>query len=148
MKKTITILAVAFLLTGTAFASEKNNSGVPISIKNDFNKHFNQATELSWESGSTFYKASFDKDYMHLYAFYSLGGNFIGVSRNINFRELPLSLQRNITRKYSNCWISDIVEFSNNEGTTYYLNFKNADQVITLKGTNGYWEVADRTDVK
>ena len=137
MKKIIIILAVA-ISSLTAFASENVNSNVLTS----FNKEFAGAKDVQWTTTSNYYKASFVFNDQFVSAFYQLDGELIATSRNISSLELPINLQTSLKKKYSQYWISDLFEISNNEGTSYYITLDNADSKLVLKSSgNGKWDV-------
>ena len=137
MKKIIIILAVA-ISSLTAFASENVNSNVLTS----FNKEFAGAKDVQWTTASNYYKASFVFNDQFVSAFYQLDGELIATSRNISSLELPINLQTSLKKKYSQYWISDLFEISNNEGTSYYITLDNADSKLVLKSSgNGKWDV-------
>ena len=54
-------------------------------------------------------------------AFYSKKVNCSAMTRYISSLDLPLSLQTNLKKSYSDYWISDLFEVSNNDGTAYYI---------------------------
>jgi hypothetical protein len=50
-----------------------------------------------------------------------------------------------LKKNYSNHWISDLFEVSNEEGTAYYLTMEDADSKIVLKSTGGSsWDIYKR----
>lgn len=60
------------------------------------------------------------------FAYYSTGGELMGVARYISSLQLPLGLLSNLKNNYSNYWISDLFELSNNDGTHYYVTLEKA----------------------
>lgn len=138
MKKLIVTLAVA-LSTLSSFAGEGN---VNSRVLDAFNAQFNSAKEVTWSAGSNFYKASFVFNNQHVYAFYNLDGELLGLTRYISSLNLPVSLQADLKKDYSDFWIADLFEVSNTEGTYYYITVENADYSIVLKSdSNNDWTV-------
>lgn len=138
MKKIILSLAIA-ISSFAAFAADTKVSTV---VLDAFNGEFADAKEVSWTSGTGFYKASFVYNDQHITAFYSFNGEKLGQARNISSLDLPISLQTSLKKDYADRWISDLFEVSNEEGTHYYITLEQADSKITLKSSNGSkWSV-------
>jgi hypothetical protein len=136
MKKMIMTLAVA-LSTLFAFAGEEN---VNAKVLDAFNEQFNSAKEVKWTQGSNFYKAAFVFNGQHVFAFYTTEGELMGLTRYISSVDLPVRLQADLKKDYSNYWIADLFEVSNDEGTNYYMTIENADSRIILKSdSNNDW---------
>ncbi len=142
MKKMILTLAIA-LSTLCSFAREVE---VNSRVLNAFKSEFNSAKEVSWTAGSNYYKVAFVYNEQHVSAFYSKEGELLAMTRYISSLDLPMSLQTSLKKNYSDHWISDLFEVSNNEGTAYYITVEDADSKIVLKsdGTSG-WEVFQKT---
>jgi hypothetical protein len=132
MKKVLLTLAIA-VSSIISFAGEVN---VSKDVINAFNKEFNGAKEVIWTTGADFYKASFVMNEQYITAFYTKEGEFMGMTRNISSVNLPLKLQNKVRSEYSQFWITDLFELSDNDGTHYYITVENADQKIMLKSND------------
>lgn len=138
MKKIILTIAIAF----SSFFAFANETNVNTAVLNAFNSDFAAAKEVSWTSGTGFYKASFTYNEQHVTAFYSFEGQMLGMARNISSLDLPMNLQTSLKQKYGGRWITELFELSNEEGTTYYITLEQADSKIILKSENGsQWSV-------
>ena len=133
MKKMILTLAIA-VSTLSAFAGEAE---VNPKVLNAFNNEFKTAKEVEWTVGTDYFRATFTYNDKHVYAYYDVNGELLGLSRFISPDDLPLALQSNLKKNYGTYWISDLFEVANNEGTTYYVTVENADAKIVLKATDG-----------
>ena len=133
MKKLILTLAVA-LSTMCSFAGDVTVSS---RVLDAFKSDFSSAKEITWTATNDYYKASFVFNDQHVAAFYNLDGELIGMTRNISSLDLPLSLQTNLKKSYSNYWITDLFEVSNHDGTSYYITLENADGQVILKSAGG-----------
>lgn len=122
-------LSTSFAFTGEEAVNKK--------ALNSFKSDFVGATDAAWTSGSNYYKVIFTLNDQKLFAYYNATGEFMAVTRYISSFQLPLNLQRNLKKSYSNYWISDLFEVSSNEGTDYYVTFENADTKIVLKSAGG-----------
>ena len=138
MKKIILTLAVA-LSTVCSFAGEVNVSS---RVLDAFKSEFASAKEVTWTAGSNYYKAAFVFNNQHVFAFYNMDGELMGMTRNITSLDLPINLQVDLKKGYSNYWISDLFEVSNGDGTSYYITLENAGTKIILKSTSSEdWSV-------
>lgn len=142
MKKMILTLAVA-MSTLCSFAREVE---VNSRVLNAFKSEFSSAKEVTWTAGDNYYKAVFVYNDQHVSAFYGKNGELLAMTRYISSLDLPMSLQTNLKKSYSDYWISDLFEVSNNDGTAYYITVEDADSKIVLKsdGTSG-WEVFQKS---
>jgi hypothetical protein len=143
MKKIILTIAIAI----SSFLAFANETKVNTTVLSAFNSEFAGAKEITWTSGTGFYKASFLYNSQHVAAFYSFDGEMLGMARNISSLDLPMNLQSSLKKEYGGRWISDLFEFSNEEGTHYYITLEQADSKIVLKSDNGsQWSVYKKTD--
>ena len=139
MKKMILSLAIAFT-TLTAFAGYDDN--VNQKVLNAFKNDFTSVSQVEWTMTEDYYKASFIYNDNYVYAYYSTDGELLGLTRYISPVDLPVHLQMNLKKKYSNYWVSDLFEVAKNDATYYYVTIENADSRIVLKSTGGSdWSV-------
>lgn len=132
-----TVLAIMLVISSFAFAKPVENEA-----KQNFNKHFKHATNISWQKVGDKEKVCFTLDGRSICAYYTTDGKLVSVSRNILSTELPISLSMELKEKYKDFWITNLNEVANDEGTTYYITLENADNEIVLKSTNiSEWNV-------
>lgn len=130
MKKMI-LTAAIIMSTLCSFALDNEVSS---KVLDAFKTEFTGAKEVTWTAGDNFYKASFVYNDQHVTAFFNVDGQMFAMTRNISSLDLPMSLQTSLKKEgYSNYWISDLFEVSNDEGTTYYITLENADARVVLK---------------
>lgn len=137
------ILTLALLITfsiSSAFAN--NTAGVSEKAISSFKKEYVNAKEVKWESTKDYSKATFKMNDQVLFAFYSVDGEFIALSRNIKTSQLPINLSSKLKKSFASYWVTDLFEMASNNETSYYVTIESADHVIILKsgGVNG-WEV-------
>ena len=133
MKKMI----IAFGLTlcmSFAMAGEEN---VSPKVLNAFKNEFSTAKEVEWTAGSNYYKAAFTFNGNHVFAFYNMDGDLLGLTRYISSLDLPINLQKDLKKDYSAYWISDLFEVANSQGTSYYITLENAEKKIVLRSGDG-----------
>jgi hypothetical protein len=142
MKQIIMTLALA-ISSMIAFAG---NDTVNKNVLNSFNQNFSTAQDVKWTVGSDYYMASFVLNDQYISAFYANEGYLICVTRNISLINLPMKLQESVHKGYSDYWVTELFEFSNNEGTSYYITVEKADTKIVLKSDdNTNWSVFKKT---
>ena len=132
------MLALAVILTvglTSAFAnnSEDINRIAIASFKNDFS----QATQVSWQEGKDYVKATFTLNDQVMFAYYSKESNeLMAVERNILTDQLPINLYTSLKKDYRSEWISGLFEMAKPDHTVYFATLENADERIVLK-SNG-----------
>jgi len=138
MKKMILTLAIS-ISSFAAFAGEEN---VNKKVLDAFKTEFTTAKETEWTTGSDYYKAAFMYNEKYVFAYYSLDGDLLGITRYISPVDLPMGLLISLKKKSNGFWISDLFEVAKNETTSYYITLENADTKTVLKSTGGAgWEV-------
>ena len=141
MKKRIVSAAIMLMIiTSAAFAGEVEiaNSKVITS----FQKEFIKASDVQWEKTNGFYRATFKINDFIMYALYNEDGSLAGAYRSIVSSQLPIGLQTELKNQFSDYWITDLNEYSNNDGAGYYVSLENADQLMIMKSTNATdWQV-------
>ena len=133
MKKMILAIGLTLCMS-FAFADEVT---VSPKVLDAFKNEFSTAKEVEWTAGSNFYKAAFTFNGNHVFAFYDMDGELLGLTRYISSLDLPIILQRDLKKEYSGYWISDLFEVANNNGTSYYITLENAEKRIVLKAADG-----------
>lgn len=141
MKKMMITLAFA-ACSLLSFASDD----VSKNVLDAFKKEFTTAQEVKWTTGNDYYKASFIQNDQYISAYYSYTGELLGLTRNMSVLSLPLKLQAKLRGEYSEYWISDLIELSDNDGTHYYITVEKADVKLMLKSDdNTDWSVFKKT---
>ncbi|WP_132052642.1 hypothetical protein [Pseudocnuella soli] len=101
-----------------------------------FETTFSQAQSVSWAVADDLYKVSFQVAGRYAYAYYDEAGNMIAVTRHLSPTELPMVLLAKVKQTYSQYWVSELVEVSNEAGTHYYITLEDAATKMILK-SNG-----------
>ncbi|MBN8666545.1 MAG: hypothetical protein J0M30_03515 [Chitinophagales bacterium] len=143
MKKTILALVLMFTMgISSVFAGEE---AVSPQVLTAFKSEFASAKEVNWTVSSRYYKAAFSLNGQRIYAYYSLEGQYLGMSRNLTTQQLPLHLMSTIQKTFSNDhWVTDLFELSNEEGNNYYLTLESADFITVLKSNGDNWTVYEK----
>ena len=135
MKKMMLTLAIA-ISTLSAFAGEEK---VAPKVLDAFKNEFNTAKEVEWTVGNTYYMATFNYNDKYVFAYYNTDGILLGLTRYISSADLPMLLQNNLKKDYSDYWISDLFEMAKNGATAYYVTLENADKKIVLQSSGNEW---------
>jgi hypothetical protein len=137
MKKMMLTLAIV-ISTLSAFAVEEK---VSPKVLDAFKSEFNTAKEVEWTVGNSYYMATFTYNDKYVFAYYNVDGVLLGLSHYISPAELPMALQNNLKKDYSDYWVSDLFEVAKNGKTEYYVTLENADKKIVLRSSgSNEWE--------
>jgi hypothetical protein len=136
MKKMMLTLAIA-VSTLSAFAREEK---VAPKVLDAFKNEFNTAKEVEWTVGTTYYMATFNYNDKYVFAYYNADGVLLGLTRYISSADLPMVLQNNLKKEYSDYWISDLFEVAKNGVTLYYVTLESADKKIVLQSSGNQWD--------
>ena len=134
MKKIVFVFGLLLAAAvSNAYPSEKVSPKVLASFKSEFST----ATEVVWETGSNYFRASFTMNEQKVFAYYDLEGQLLSIARYISSFQLPVNLFANLKNNYDKYWISDLFEVSNSEGLHYYVTLEAADTKLVLRSSNG-----------
>ncbi|MGZ3839475.1 MAG: hypothetical protein ACXVBT_11460 [Flavisolibacter sp.] len=132
-----------WLLTGTnGFASD---TMVSPGVLHAFEIRFATASAVNWTKDQGWYRADFVYSDQYITAYYGSGGNLLALTKNILSPQLPLLLGQALKEKYKNYWISDLVEVSTEQGTSYYATLENGGNQLVLKSDQNDWSVSKKT---
>ena len=148
MKKSI-LLIVTTLCLGMTGLMANNREGINEKALTSFQKDFTNATDVSWQTGTSYLKVSFTLNEQILTAYYNQEGERLAIIRNLRSNELPLALIEKLKQSYNNYWITELFEFHGKEDGAYYITIENADHKITLKSLGMYdWINFRKSDKK
>jgi hypothetical protein len=141
MKKIILSIAIVLAVFSTAFAKSDSVNDRAVAA---FQKDFRKASDVSWASTNNYVMATFIMDNETQFAYYDYQGNLIGVVHHILTSNLPADLSSEIKKRYSNYWVSELFQITTEEGVSFYIRLKNADETIALttEGGNGWQRFA------
>jgi hypothetical protein len=144
--KILVIMATVAASLFTNVSSAKQLDDVTPAAIQSFKTTFGQATEVNWSISENFYKADFVLNGQYATVYYDCEGRLMATTRNITSLQLPITLQASLKKEYSEFWISELFELTNNEGTSYYVTIQKADTKITLKSaSHSAWESFQKT---
>jgi hypothetical protein len=157
MKK-IFITAILFSsLSVSVFAADggkkkdaTNSEAVTYTVLNQFAYDFKDAKDILWKVDGNCQKADFTLDGQKYTAFYSLTGEYMGVTRSVDFKIVPAAAQKEIATEYAAYKIGEVIELqpkvavtidpyasaSNDDAKVYFVDLKNAKEEILVKVTS------------
>ena len=129
-------------MTGMSYSFANNTDGINKNVTTSFEKDFQNAREVRWDTKKVFLKATFVLNGQVTFAYYSQNGELMAVTRNILSSQLPINQLMNLNKNYDGYWITDLFELSADNQTSYYITLENADSKLVLKssGSEG-WSV-------
>lgn len=141
MKKIILSIAIGLAVFSTAFAKPDSINDRAVAA---FQKDFRKASDVSWASTNNYVMATFMMDNETQFAYYDFQGNLIGIVHHMLTSSLPADLSKDIKKRYSNYWVSELFQITTDDGVSYYIRLKNADEAIALttEGGNGWHRFA------
>ncbi|EHQ30749.1 hypothetical protein [Mucilaginibacter paludis] len=157
MKK-IFITAILFSsLSVGAFASDggkkkdnTNSEAVSYTVLNQFAYDFKDAKEVVWTVNGNCQKAEFTLGSKKLTAFYSLAGDYLGVTRPVTYKNVPLAAQKEINSTYSTYKVGEVIELQpktsessdllarssySDDSKVYFVDLKSEKEEILVRVT-------------
>ncbi len=134
MKKYFLFLAFA-LATGISGVFGAEGPGISRKVQHSFEKEFPKASVIAWRDDEGYIKATFVMNYSRMEAWFNEEGKLLGTVRNLSFRQLPLIVVKGINNRYPSANIIEILEITNEEGTTYRVTANEKNKTIILSST-------------
>jgi hypothetical protein len=142
MKNKILLWTLLLMSSMTTTFAGTSNPTIEEKIMNSFKKDFTTAEDVQWEKGNSFTKATFKLSGQVMFAYYTVDGNLMAVSRNITSSQLPIGLLTELKKNYRGYWISDLFEIAMNNETSYYITLQTGDVTLVMKSNSATsWEV-------
>lgn len=139
MKKfVIAFTILASIVTTTTYA---NDGVVTPEVLQSFQTTFASAKNAGWSKTADLYKVEFTLNGQPVTAFYKQDGTMAAATRNLSFTQLPVALQTDLKKEYSDFWITGLFELSNEEGVQYYITVEDANNQVILKSTSATWNL-------
>ncbi|MHA4809806.1 hypothetical protein ACX0G9_16955 [Flavitalea flava] len=99
-----------------------------------FIKTFPQATDVNFMVKQQYIEVNFTWNNMQLQAFYDLDGSYIGTSRQIDVKDMPLPHLMSIKKEYANFKPIEAIEFSQEgNGLSYYVTVVAPQKMYVLQ---------------
>lgn len=146
MKKIFLTLATVGILGTSAFAKIDGGKkaepvAVSYSVQSAFDEQFSDAANVVWAVTPNCQKATFVQDGTQKTAFYSLQGEYIGVTENVSYGAISAKAQKEIAAKYNGYSVDSVIKLTTNDANSgfdqvvYFVDVKNDAKEILLRVT-------------
>ena len=132
----IILTVIASVFTSNSYADTPNVT--PVVLKS-FNNNFSSAKDPSWTTNQGVYQVDFFSNDRYATAYYNASGELIAVTSNISSQDLPMVLQIKLKKNFTDFWVTELIEATNDSGTHYFVTLENADSKIILESTSMGW---------
>lgn len=120
MKKIFLFVSFTIVVGMTnAFAGRDPN--VSTQVLQSFKKEFPAAAYLKWDKYQDYFRATFVLNDHRTEAWFSSEGELLGTVRDLLFDQLPLTVMKNVGKKFPAAYFYEVREVSNTNGTTYQM---------------------------
>ena len=141
MKKLILTMTIMFTIGLTSVYADKKVE-INKQVAASFSKDFASARNVIWQQQNQYVKATFILNGQVMFAYYTEDGKLQAVSRNVLSDHLPVLLLIKLKKNYSDYWISDLLEWTSEDQTAWYIRLESADKALILKsGIYNQWHV-------
>jgi hypothetical protein len=137
MKQLFTLL----LLTAGLFARSTPTKPEPAALQ-AFEATYGKQTPAAWTCTAAGCQVQFELKGQTITAVYTPTGKLRWYKKHIYSTELPVFLQMSIKKHLAGYWISDVVEQSGKEGTTYTVTLENASGKAIMTAKGNQWRAA------
>lgn len=138
--KTIQLVALMVLGTGTIFAQDIPSSQVPSVIVNNFKKEFPKANDIEWEMQGDLYNVDFEIGWFTDYeAWFTASGKLVKQTQEISKSDIPKAVANAIKTQYKEYRIEDAKKIIEDGVETYKVELEKWDEdfdVIYSKNGN------------
>jgi hypothetical protein len=121
--KRLSIAVILFLtVIGTHANPLSRNEEPTFNGSNHFRRQFPQATEVNYKVKGQFTEVNFIWNGLQLQAFYDQEGNPLATARIIDKNNLPVNVQLNLQKNYSEGVVTAAIEYTDtSDGLSYYV---------------------------
>ncbi|MDB5115066.1 MAG: hypothetical protein JWQ79_558 [Mucilaginibacter sp.] len=146
MKKLFITAAIATMFSVTAFADGGKKAATTASSEkyvtytalNQFKSDFRSADNVLWTVTANCQKVSFTDNNIDYTAFYSLSGDYLGVTENVDYKTLTAVVKTKIAESYKGYTVKSVIKFttqSTDEPVVYFVDVATATSDVVLKVT-------------
>ena len=139
MKLFIIALGILFS-TATTNAFAVDSKTIPSIIKN-FSTKFKDATDVKWSNTEDFLIIEFKQKDKINYAYYNESSELVVLATPVTISELKPSLQKELSKRYSDFTISDLFILKDGTEVKYSAVLMNQAEKLILSSTGSKWQV-------
>lgn len=138
MKKLVVSLVMFVSVFSAAIASDggKERNKINYRVEAAFQREFSGAKSVKWDmvKNENIYQAQFIYNNERLNAYFDADGNLIATGRFVSAANLPLLIRKNIRQKYDEYKISEVVEYTTGDQTSYLVMVENEKARMLIQG--------------
>ena len=158
MKK---VFITAILVSGLSFgvfaadggkkADNTNSAAVSYTALNQFSVDYKDAKNVTWKVDGNCQKAEFLLNNVKVTAFYSLTGEFLGLTQSVSYSQVPAEAQKEIAANYKGYTIGEVIQLQpkqdrevldtysassyKDDSVVYFVDLKNAKEELLVRVT-------------
>ena len=117
--KSIATFALTMLGVCTVFAQDINPNSVPANLRQSFEQHYPQASDVEWELDGQSYKVEFDNNRLEHEIWYATDGKATRAEHEITEADLPQAITSVIASNYAGYKVESVEKTTVNGSTTY-----------------------------
>jgi opacity protein-like surface antigen len=128
MKKLLLAAAFAATFSLTAVAADgirkyDDSKNISYFVLNQFNTDFRDAENVVWTITPSTQKADFTIDGVKKTAFYNLTGTYLGVTEEVDYKQVPAAAKKEIAETYKDYAAAQVIKFQAAETPSdFYVN--------------------------
>ncbi len=131
MKKILIAAFVSVMFISSAYANKV--SVINKQALRSFRSDFAGATNVKWTSSDTYSWVSFSLNNEPVRAYYDMQGSLIGTGKSVQMDQLPTASKRAFAKRYSNYNINEVMEFTADYETAYFVSASNETETVFVK---------------
>jgi hypothetical protein len=137
---------------GKKRANTSNSDAVSYTVLNQFTYDFKDAKDVVWTVNGNCQKADFVLEGKKVAAFYSLSGEYLGITRDVTYKSVPLAAQKEINSQYASYTIGEVIELQpkptdqsatdllsttsfSDDAKVYFVDLKNDKEEVLVRVT-------------
>ncbi|MGJ8715272.1 MAG: PepSY-like domain-containing protein [Maribacter stanieri] len=117
--KNLIAVALTVLGTFTVFAQDIDPNTVPANLRQSFEQHYPQASDVEWELDGQSYKVEFDNNRLEHEIWYATDGKATRAEHEITEADLPQAITSVIASNYAGYKVDSVEKTTVNGSTTY-----------------------------
>jgi len=129
MKKIVLTALIAVAFVSSSFA---NGTSVNHAVRRSFESQFT-ASKVQWTNVGQYLAATFINDHKVTLAYFDHAGTMLGTAVQASAGDLPTYAKRYIAKKYEGYDLTEVLDFTGTETSTYFVSAeKNGDSIILM----------------
>lgn len=128
---------LAIVSTTSAFSADK----IPAAVMISFEQNFSKATQVVYTEINEMVRVEFFHGNEKNVAYYNSTGDLIVLTQPITLEQLPISLQEDLKKRYSDYSISDVQLFRKDGRVEYFVFADSAKKHLILNAPGSRWRI-------